>query len=99
MGRDRSRRGLHHRLAAYAISGGVLIGSDVASYSSGGAIVSDLECEDTLDQAEAAGSTVECVGPSGFRSEDIDVLDAFLGLSDGDNISKQVVRVSTADEA
>ncbi|WP_418285012.1 hypothetical protein [Halorubrum sp. DTA46] len=66
-------------VAAYAVFAGVLIGSDVASYSSDGVTVSDLEYEDTLDRAAAAGYAVERVGSSGFHPEGIDELDAELG--------------------
>lgn len=66
-------------LVAYAVFAGVLIGSDVASYSSDGVTVSDLEYEDALDRADDAGYTVERVGSSGFHPEGIDDLDAELG--------------------
>ncbi|VTT87717.1 predicted protein [Halorubrum sp. DM2] len=65
--------------AAYAVFAGVLIGSDVASYSSDGVTVSDLAYEDALDRAAAAGYAVERVGSSGFHPEGIDELDAELG--------------------
>lgn len=65
--------------AAYAIFAGVLIGSDVASYSSDGVTVSDLAYEDALARAGAAGYAVERVGSSGFHPEGIDELDAELG--------------------
>lgn len=66
-------------LGAYALFALVLIGSDVASYSSDGVTVSNLEFEDVLAKAEAAGYTVERVESSGFRPEGIDELDAELG--------------------
>lgn len=66
-------------VAAYAVFAGVLIGSDVASYSSDGVTVSDLAYEDALDRAAAAGYTVERVRSSGFHPEGIDELDAELG--------------------
>lgn len=66
-------------IAGYAIFAGILIGFDVASYSSEGATVSGLEFEDVLVRAETAGYTVERVGSSGFHPEGIDELDAELG--------------------
>jgi len=48
----------------------LLIGFDVASYSSDGVTVADLQFQDTIERAETAGYTVERVGSSGFRSED-----------------------------
>ncbi|WP_435099520.1 hypothetical protein [Halorubrum sp. N11] len=66
-------------LAAYAVFAGVLIGSDVASYSSDGVTVSDLQYEDVLTRSEAAGYAVERVGSSGFHPDGIDELDAELG--------------------
>lgn len=66
-------------VAAYAIFAGLLIGFDVASYSSDGVTVADLEFEDTIERAETAGYTVERVGSSGFHSEGIDELDTELG--------------------
>jgi len=65
--------------AAYAIFAGVLIGADVASYTSDGVTVSDLAYEDALDGADAAGYEVERVGSSGFHPAGIDELDADLG--------------------
>ncbi|TKX51263.1 hypothetical protein EXE49_03305 [Halorubrum sp. ASP121] len=65
--------------AAYAVFAGVLIGSDVASYSSDGVTVSDLAYEDALDRADAAGYEVERVGSSGFHPAGIAELDADLG--------------------
>ena len=64
---------------AYAVFAGVLIGSDVASYSSDGVTVADLAYEDALDRAATAGYTVERVGSSGFHPDGIDELDAELG--------------------
>jgi hypothetical protein len=66
-------------IAAYAAFVGLLIGSDVASYSSDGVTVSDLAYEDTLTRADAAGYTVERVGSSGFHPDGIDDLNAELG--------------------
>lgn len=66
-------------VAAYAVFAGVLVGSDVASYSSDGVTVSDLAYEDMLDRASAAGYAVEPVGSSGFHPEGIAELDAELG--------------------
>ncbi|OTF02404.1 hypothetical protein [Halorubrum sp. SD612] len=65
--------------AAYAVFAGVLIGSDVASYSSDGVTVSGLGYEDALARASAAGYAVERVGSSGFHPEGVDELDAELG--------------------
>ena len=66
-------------LAAYAVFAGVLIGSDVASYSSDGVVVSDLSYETALERAAAAGYAVERVGSSGFHPEGIAELDDELG--------------------
>ncbi|EMA69031.1 hypothetical protein C461_05352 [Halorubrum aidingense JCM 13560] len=66
-------------IAAYAVFAGLLIGSDVASYSSDGVTVSDLEYEDALTRADDAGYTVERVGSSGFHPDGLDELDAELG--------------------
>ncbi|MDB2244652.1 hypothetical protein PN419_03965 [Halorubrum ezzemoulense] len=65
--------------AAYAVFAGVLVGSDVASYTSDGVTVPDLAYEDTLERADAAGYAVERVGSSGFHPTGIDDLDADLG--------------------
>jgi len=66
-------------VAAYAVFAGVLIGADVASYTSDGVTVSDLAYEDALEGADAAGYAVEHVGSSGFHPAGIDDLDADLG--------------------
>lgn len=66
-------------IVAYAAFAAVLIGSDVASYSSDGVTVPDLEYEDALTRAADAGYTVERVGSSGFHPDGIDELDADLG--------------------
>ncbi|OYR38985.1 hypothetical protein DJ82_11145 [Halorubrum sp. Ib24] len=66
-------------VAAYAVFAGVLIGSDVASYSSDGVTVSGVAYEDALARAGAAGYAVERVESSGFHPEGIDELDAELG--------------------
>ncbi|ELZ47875.1 hypothetical protein C464_08135 [Halorubrum coriense DSM 10284] len=66
-------------VAAYAVFAGVLIGADVASYTSDGVTVSDLAYEDALEGADAAGYAVERVGSSGFHPAGIDDLDADLG--------------------
>lgn len=66
-------------VAAYVIFAVLLIGFDVASYSSDGVTVSDLEFEDALERAETAGYTVERVASSGFHPEGVDELDTELG--------------------
>lgn len=66
-------------VAAYVIFAVLLIGFDVASYSSDGVTVSDLEFEDALERAETAGYTVERVASSGFHPEGVDELDRELG--------------------
>ena len=66
-------------LGFYALFGLVLVGSDVASYSSEGVVVAGLEYDDVLANADAAGYTVERVGSSGFHPQGIDELDAELG--------------------
>ena len=66
-------------IAAYAIFAGVLIGADVASYSSDGVTVSGVEYEDALARAGAAGYAVERVDSSGFHPEGIDEIDDALG--------------------
>ena len=66
-------------LASYAIFALLLVGFDVASYSSDGVTVADLEFEEVLSNAEAAGYTVERVDSSGFHPGGIDELDAELG--------------------
>ena len=66
-------------VAAYAIFAVLLIGFDVASYSSDGVTVSDLDFEDTLERADTAGYSVERVGSSGFHPEGIADLDEELG--------------------
>ena len=65
--------------AGYALFAGVLIGADVASYTSDGVTVSDLAYEDALAGADAAGYDVERVGSSGFHPAGINELDADLG--------------------
>lgn len=66
-------------LAAYAIFAVFLVGFDVASYSSDGVTVSGLEYETVLENAAAAGYTVERVGSSGYHPDGIAELDAELG--------------------
>lgn len=66
-------------VAAYAIFAGLLIGFDVASYSSDGVTVSDLDFEDALERAETAGYTVERVDSSGLQPDGVDELDTELG--------------------
>lgn len=66
-------------VAAHAMFAGLLIGSDVASYSPDGVTLSDVEFEDAPERAEIAGYTVERVGSSGFHPEGVDELDTELG--------------------
>lgn len=66
-------------VGAYAMFAVMLIGFDVASYSSDGVTVSDLEFEAVLERAETAEYSVERVGSSGFHPEGIDELDTQLG--------------------
>ena len=66
-------------LGFYALFGLVLVGADVASYSSEGVVVAELEFDDVLANADAAGYTVERVGSSGFHPQGIGELDAELG--------------------
>ena len=66
-------------LGFYALFGLVLVGSDVASYASEGVVVAELEYDEVLANADAAGYAVERVGSSGFHPQGIDELDAELG--------------------
>lgn len=66
-------------LAAYAAFGLLLVVTDVASYTSEGATVSDLDYDAVLDRAGAAGYEVERVDSSGFHPDGIEDLDEDLG--------------------
>ncbi|WP_303704083.1 hypothetical protein [Haloquadratum walsbyi] len=65
--------------AGHAIFAGVLIGTDVASYTPDGVTVSDLSCEDALEGADTAGYIFSRVWSSGFHTAGTDTLDTELG--------------------